>query len=194
MKKVITILIVLSIFFTVSQVEALVWDGGHHEFSEGIEGEILMINGATADITGGQIGILWGQDSSSVDVYAGSEIDLLRPNDSSTANVYGGEINGLFTLGDSTTNIYEASLNYIDAVDTSTINMYVENYNWNPTGGQWGGGLLTGTWLNTTATFSIDLMVPDEISHINFIPEPCTLYFLSIGGLFLYRLKGNTKR
>jgi len=193
MKQRLQISITVAVVFVIGTFDVpavyadLLWDGGYHEFSEGFEGEIDMINGATADITGGGIGILRSFDTTEVFVYEPSEIDLLRPADLSTANVYGGTINGLFTLGDSVTNIYEASLNFVDAVDSSTINMYVESYNWNPTGGMWGDGLLTGIWLNTSQTFSIEILDLQTIDHVNFIPEPSTVSFVLFGGLALLR-------
>ena len=193
MRKVILLLIGALLTVASGNVEGALWDGGYHEFSEGFEGEIDMINGATADITGGQIDILRCYDSCGLNIYDDSIIDLVKPFDSSSVYVYGGEINSLFTVGNSTTNIYEASMNFVTADDFSIINMYVENYNWNPTDGQWGYGLLTGTWLNSTDTFSIEILDLDTIDHINFIPEPCTLYFVTIGGLFLYRSKGNIR-
>jgi len=172
----------------VPSLYALVWDGGYHEFSEGLEGEIDMINGATADITGGEIGILLCWDTSEVFVYEPSEIDLLRPSDFSTANVYGGTIGILFTLGSSNTHIYGGSLDWLDAVDLSQVNLYVESYELDPTGGTFGDGLLTGTWLYGGGGFSIDLVTDEAISHINFVPEPSCITFMVIGSLILSRI------
>jgi len=164
----------------------LVWDGGYHEFSEGLEGEIDMINGATADITGGEIGILLCWDTSEVFVYEPSEIDLLRPNDSSTANVYSGTIGFLFALGSSNTNIYSASLDWLGAMDSSQVNLCVETYLLDPTGGNFGDGLLTGTWMNGE-TFSIDLAGDETIGHIHFVPEPSSISIFVIGILMFRR-------
>jgi hypothetical protein len=104
------------------------------------------------------------------------------------ADVYGGTINSLFTLGDSSTNIYQTSLNFVDAVDSSTINMYVESYNWNPTGGKWGDGLLTGIWLNTSQPFSIDIIDLQTINHINFVPEPTMVSLFVLGSIIFSRV------
>ena len=211
--RTVIIIIAFVLAMGMANVQAeIIWDSGHHVFSEGSETYVTMLNDAsaditggwiwefhmlndtTADITGGEIGQLLCYDTSEVFVYEPSEIDLLRPNDSSTANVYGGTINGLFTLGDSVTNIYEASLNFVDAVDSSTINMYVESYNWNPTGGKWGDGLLTGIWLNTSHLFSIEIIDLQTINHINFVPEPSMMSLLVIGSLMLRTIKRKTRR
>ena len=165
----------------------LVWNGGYHEFSEGLEGEIDMINGATADITGGEIGILRCWDTSSVFVYEPSEIDLLRPSDFSTANVYSGTIGILFALGSTETHIYGGSLDWLDPVDLSTVNLYVKSYVLDPTGGDFGDGLLTGFWLDG-GSFSIDLVTDEAISHINFVPEPSCITLMLIGSLILSRI------
>jgi len=185
MRKVILLLIGALLTVASGNVEGALWDGGYHEFSEGFEGEIDMINGATADITGGEIGMILSYDNCGLNVYDNSIIDLVKPFDTSSVNIYGGEINSLFTVGNSITNIYEASINFVTAVDASTINMYVENYNWNPTGGQWGDGLLTGTWLNSTETFSIEILNLNSINHVNFIPEPSTMLFFAFGSSLL---------
>jgi len=106
------LLAVVVLTMPVCNVQAeITWDGGYHEFSEGYEWEVWLLNDATGDITGGEIGQLLCWDTSEVFVYEPSVIDLLRPNDSSTANVYGGDINVIFTLGSSDTHIYGGSIN-----------------------------------------------------------------------------------
>jgi len=165
----------------------LVWDGGYHEFSEGYESEVDMINGATADITGGEIGILRSFDTTEVFVYEPSEINLLKPFDSSVANVFGGTTGYLFAVGSSETHIYGGSLDWLDAMDSSTVNLYVESYVLDPTGGDFGDGLLTGIWLDG-GSFSIDLVTDEAISHINFVPEPSCITFMVIGGLIFSRI------
>ena len=194
MKKIILLIIGALLTVASSNVEGALWDGGYHEFSEGFEAEIEMINGATADITGGEIGILACWDSTSVFVYEPSEIGLLRPADSSIANVYGGTINHLFALNLSETRIYGGNINGIDPDDSSIIYLYTDNYAFDPTGGIRDGGLLAGEWFGTGEAFSISLDDVGDIKHITFVPEPCTFYFVTIGGLFLYRLKGNIKK
>ena len=183
----------------------LIWNSGHHEFSEGNEGFIHMYNDASADISGGWIGefymynetvanvtggeiqVLLGQDTSSVSVYDGSTIGLLRPNDTSTAYVHGGTINHLFALGDSITNIYAGNFPMgFSANDSAIINMYVQTHIWNSDGGSNSEfGLLTGTWLNSGEAFSIDYVDLDAIDHIAFIPEPSMILLVGLGGLML---------
>ncbi len=207
MRKIVLFIISTSLIATTGNVKGdITWNSGHHVFSEGSETFVNMFNDAsaeisggyiaefsmfddtTADITGGQISILWGQGSSSVDVFTGSEIDLLRPNDSSTAIVYDGEINLLFTLGSSDTHLYGGLFtNGIDAVDSSIVNLYVESYDFDPTGGSFSNGLITGIWLLSSESFSIELGAAGTINHINFIPEPASLLLLGLGAVMLRR-------
>ena len=194
MRKLILIIIGALLTVASSNAEGALWDGGYHEFSEGFEGEIEMINGATADVTGGEIGILLSYDNCGLNIYDDSTIGLVKPFDTSSVYVYGGEINVIFTLGLSNTNIYGGLINEIKATDLSTLNLYVKSYEYDPTGGDFYVGLLTGTWLNNNNNFSIDLVTAQSIDHITFVPEPCTFYFVTIGGLFLYRSKRNIKR
>ena len=191
MKTKITSMLVLFLVMTSAQAQVgpIIWDDGHYEFSEGYESEIDMLNSATADITGGEIGILRCQHTSEVDVYDGSDIGLLRPNDSSKATVYGGEINSLFTLGSSYTKIYSGDINLMHAVESSELDLYVDIHELDPTGGQWGEGLLTGIWWNNGGSFSIEITNLDTMNHINFVPEPSIGILITIGWFITNRRK-----
>jgi len=204
--KISFILALVSVFCVCNIQAEITWDSGHHIFSEGSEDyvymyneasaeiiggeiwELYMYNSTTADISGGYVSILLGQDTSSVDVYAGSDLYLLRPNDSSTANVEGGEIDVIFTLGSSVTYIYGGLIDEIDADNLSTLYLYIDNYDFDPTGGTRGAGLITGTWIDDGGNFSISLQDTDTIEHINFVPEPSTVCMFAIGGLVVKRL------
>ena len=205
------ILVVVVLMLGVCDVEAvLVWESGHHVFSEGTETFVSMYNDAsaeisggwisefgmyddtTADVTGGEIQMLLGQNDSSVTVYDDSVIGLLRPNDFSMASVYGGDINVVFALGTSNTNIYDGLINEIDAKDFSTVSLYVESYELDPTGGTFQDGLLTGIWLNTENSFHINLRTENTINHIEFIPEPGSISLLLAGAVML--LSKSSKR
>lgn len=182
-KAIITIMTVVLVVgvCNVPSLYALVWDSGYHEFTVGYESEIDMFNDATADITGGEIGILALWDTSSVFVYEPSEIDLLRPSDSSTANVYGGTIGFLFAINSSNTNVRGGSFDWLEAVDLSEVYLYVGSYELDPTGGEFNAGLLTGNWLDSGGSFSINLVTDETIDHLNFVPEPSTISLFAIG-------------
>jgi len=206
----------------------LLWESGHHVFSEGYEKIVTMNNDASADITGGRIGALmmnnlakadvtggtisefvmsdstkanvsggWigimaCEDTSISNIYTGSTIELLRPDISGVTNVYGGDIDQIFALGSSVANIYDASLSKLDAVNLSEVNLHVKNYHYNPTGGSYSGGLLTGNWLGSGNNFSIELF-EGTIDHINFVPEPCSFILLTLSSFILYKRKNNVR-
>ena len=191
MKRGMKITITVAVVFVVGvcnvpSLYALVWDGGYHEFSEGYEWEVWLLNDATADITGGEIGQLLCYDTSSIFVYEPSVIDLIKPFESATVDIYGGTITTVFTTGSSLTNIYGGLLDEIEATDLSTLSLYVESYELDPTGGTFGDGLLTGMWLYG-GSFNINLVLDETIDHINFVPEPSMVSIFIIGILMFRR-------
>jgi hypothetical protein len=131
---------------------------------------------------------------------------------SSMLNVYGGMIDtgdfalseGSYTLisggditaerwklyGDATVDIKGGGLR-LNSIDFAifnellpTINVYGYGFNYNPTGGTYGGGILTGYLLDNNF-FSIDQLSESEFQRFNLIPEPATLLLLGTGGLLL---------
>ena len=186
----------------------LVWDSGHHELTEGSHTFVEMYNEATANILGGWIAELLMYDETSViveggeimslvfggqtiaKVYDGADVRLLRPNDNAIATVYGGSVQTVFSLGSSQTNIYAGVIDELDAVDSSTIILHVEpDYVYVPNAGTYNDGVITGQWWNTDQNFAINLVGDDCYSHLTFVPEPCTLTLLFLGGLILKRVK-----
>jgi len=205
-KAIITIVTVLLVIGVANVQAEIIWDSGHHIYSEGEETWVYMYNDAsaeiiggtiyefdmynntTADITGGYIGNLLCYDISSVNVYDIGEISLVKPFNSATVNIYGGTITTVLAEDSSDTSIYGASLTEIGARDLSTVNLYTASYELDPTGGTFGNGLLTGTWLYG-GSFSIDLVAEETINHLNFIPEPSTLSLFVLGlGAVLARI------
>jgi len=181
LKKSILLTAILTTLILTNTSLALTWDGGYHLFDSGYEGELALLNDASADITGGHIGILWGEDFSTVNTYDGCIIDLLRPNVNCTANVYGGAINDIFTLGTSTTSAYNGLINIIHSIDSSTVYLYAEMDSFDPTGGIFHDGLLTVTWLDSGDSISIDLAGDGTYGHIFFVPEPYSISIMLFG-------------
>jgi hypothetical protein len=203
--KITFILSLVSILCVCNIQAEIIWDSGHHVFSEGSETYVTMLNDASADITGGWIaefsmlnettadiigggiGALLCYDTSSVDVYDTSTISLIKPFDSSFVNISGGSINDVFAVGSSNTNIYNGDINMLQAENSSIITLYVEGYEFDPQGGFFQCGLLTGNWLESGNPFSIELETEDTINHLNFVPEPTTLFLFGIGGLIVLK-------
>ena len=113
-------------------------------------------------------------------------------DDFSTMNYYDGEM-GLFRIiGDAEAMFSGGRIDYISSYQDSDfikhMTFIVDVASIDLT-----GDLLTGDWLSGGGSFSITLQdqtgYDSVYSNINFVPEPCTLYFLTIGGLFLRRRK-----
>lgn len=70
--------------------------------------------------------------------------------------------------------------------ETIKVNVYGYGFNYNPNGGTYGGGLLTGYLLDNNF-FSIDQLSASEFQRFNLIPEPSTFILLAIGASVFYR-------
>ena len=193
MKTKIFLIIVATILIGVCPAQAdTVWLSGHHEiFEDDIFGEIWMYNDATADMFGGDVFKLETFNISSFDMYGG-EMDLLTTHDDSIISIYDGEIMGrLDTFDDSIINVFSGSLVGLGAVNNSLINIYAYDVVHHPTGGSNYNGWVEGKYLANDLYFSFSLLQQDSFSHINVVPEPCSVLLLGIGSLIL---KKRTKR
>ncbi len=127
--------------------------------------------GTTVTMTGGVVEKMKVRDSAVVNVVDGRIADYLGLSNSGTANLFGGWIKELVAL------------------DESEIYIHAEGVNYDPAGGQWNTGQITGNWIDGGA-FVIDLYDSpfyhnDTYAHITILPEPATLTLLCIGALFL---------
>ena len=129
---------------------------------------ILCEDSSTGNIYGGSHGVeAWG--SSKLNVYGGSHSSL-RCFSSSTLNIYGGS-SRLVDADSGTLNIYGGSIrDYLDCGCTPPVNIYGYSFDYDPTGGNYGYGQVTGFYANQTA-FSFDLG-PGSCCHINLIYVP----------------------
>ncbi|MGD0078446.1 MAG: PEP-CTERM sorting domain-containing protein [Sedimentisphaerales bacterium] len=66
------------------------------------------------------------------------------------------------------------------------VNVYGYGFNYNPTGGNLGEGILTGYLLDNNF-FSINGLSESEFQSFNLIPEPATLALFAIGSLAILR-------
>lgn len=134
--------------------------------------EVIIIGqGTTVTMTGGIVGKMEVRDSAVINVADGQITNYLGLRDSGTANLFGGWIQELLAL------------------DSSVIYIHGEGVNYDPVGGEWNTGKITGNWIDG-GPFAIDLYDSDfygndTYAHITILPEPATLVLLCIGALFL---------
>ena len=191
LKKTTLFVAILTALIVATPTHALTWDTGYHLFDSGSENEVYMINAATADITGGYIGILALYDTCSATLDGGS-IDNLSPFGTSIIDIYSGSVYSLHANDSSQVNVYGCDITSLNTDENSgTISLYTTDYQWDPTGGPGGSGLLTGYWLLSGDSFSIELLFPEDYQYLNFIPEPRVISFALIGTLILIRPRRN---
>ncbi len=185
------------------QIDA--YDSSIVDIPGGSIGSLWAYDSSTVNISDGSMGSLWAYDSSTVNV-SGSVIKFLHAYDSSIVNMSGGSLIGypyyvpprlgLIASGSSIVNISGGSIDVgLQASDYSTV--IFDGYDFALGSGlSWdidgktilGTGILTGMWFDNTS-FDINISIHDPTATIMAIPEPATLFFLSLGGLLLRKKK-----
>jgi hypothetical protein len=142
---------------------------------------------SSANVSGGTHGTLEAWDSATVKVFPGATLFRLNASGSGTAYMTGG-ITEYVGAGDSSVmNLYGGVItDCLAAGGSSTINIYGYDFDYDPTGGGYDGGQLTGFWLNGSP-FMLDLYGAETYSHINQVPEPSGLVILALGALLAKR-------
>ncbi len=159
----------------VCPVKAITWTEGHHEIVDGdVYGEVYIFNDVTLDILGGSTG-------------------RLTANDTTYTNWHDGSMTRLWALDDSIINIFGGDLDFLWAAEDSLVNLCAYDVEIKTTGGFYDQGYVTGTFYSNDIPFYFDLS-QDSYLHINVIPEPSSLFLLSLGGLFLRRKNKNVFR
>jgi len=190
MKKTILAISILLFVFCSARADTI-WTEGHHEIvDDDVYNEIWMSNGATATMFGGDVFKLETSNTSSFDM-RGGEMNLLYTNDDSLIDIYGGNTNVIGAFDDSIISIYGGSLTGLGAVNNSLINIYAYDLVHHPTGGSNYNGWVEGKYFANDLYFSFSLIQEDSFSHINVVPEPCSVLLLGVGSLILRK---RTKR
>ena len=168
-------------------------------------GNLNMYNASTFNMSGGQIeGFIHTSNSSTFNL-SGGTIETTGFEFDGNVNISGGNMTGAgkfanFPAGGCVVNITGGNLNFYSLMPYGELNIYGGLLNIGNFG--WGGGttdifgygfnydpvgqVLTG-YLSDHNQFTINQLSSFEYQHINLIPEPASLCFLALGGLFLRR-------
>ncbi len=124
---------------------------------------------ATIDVTGGFVYYLHAYDTSTVNVFPGSDLMYLKLEDLSTAHLHGGLIEHLLSLD-----------------NTGTAHFYGYDFHFDSLGGSAEQGFLSGYWVDGTP-LEINLLHWNQSDTYNFvfheIPEPGTFLLLGVGAV-----------
>ncbi len=145
-------------------------------------------------------------DDTIVDMFDFAWVLNVTTHNESTFNVYGGMIDGLLTCSDSSfiniddgdlgtitveefgnVDIHSGVINALSATGGS-INLYAYDITYDPTGGYFGEGELTGRYYKNDNFFAYDLH-EGVYPYITIIPEPATFLLVGLGGLLLRKRK-----
>ena len=164
-----------------------------------VTNQLTTYDYSTLNALGGLLEAIVSVEFSTVNLSGVVRIGGMTVEESSAVNMFGGEVDSLkiLKIGSSNpVNLYGGIISdYLLA--TSTVNIYGYDFQYNPLAGDYGGGQLTGFWLDDMP-FSIDLYAVynppygatiDTWSHVVLreIPEPCTLALLAFGAIIHLR-------
>jgi len=166
------------------------------DITGGIVTSLGAYDSSTINLSGGVLDSLSATESSTMNLYGDTQIGSLGDYDSGITNMYGGTVDFMKAWNYSTVNLYGGIISeYLKAYGTEdlVISIYGYGFEYDTLAGDYGGGQLTGFWLDDTP-FSIDLFgdpggpggAPiDTYSHIVLIPEPATILLFGLGALIL---------
>jgi hypothetical protein len=214
MKKVIILLIFTLLYGQAYALVAFIEDGevksgDNFDYVQTFNDAVLNVTGGsinislsvfgnnTINVTGGYINGLSSNSGSSAvfNIYSGANINNFTVGPFAYASISGGNIQTL-NVSSGITNLTGGNIaNYLIAY-TET-NIYGYGFNYNVSAGAYGGGQLTGFWLDDTP-FVIDLKnygggdepIYSTYDNLNLVPEPATLALFGLGGLLLRRRRG----
>ncbi len=133
------------------------------------------------------VGNLTTHDKSIFNVYGGSVDFLLTCSDNSFVDIVDGDFGTITVEEFGNVDIYSGVINALSATGGS-INLYAYDITYDPTGGYFSEGELTGRYYKNDNFFAYDLH-EETYSYITVVPEPCSILLFCLGGIFLRRRK-----
>jgi hypothetical protein len=151
----------------------------------GGETEVSVWDYSTANISGGDLFAARAHDNGKINLFDDAQVGGLTADDFGIVNMDGGSADILGGLGSGTVNLYGGTVSdSINMGADSIINIFGYDLFKDSSGGAYGNGLVWGFFQDNTP-FVIDLYGAETYSHVNLVPEPCTLWFVGLGILIL---------
>jgi len=164
--------------------EVQVFDASILNITGGTVQSLYLRDRSSANISGGKLRGVFAWDNTRVDFLGDARATSVGASDWATVNMAGGTVKYLGAGGRGTVNLYGGTVSEaVDTWDLGTVNIYGYDFDYDPGGGDYDGGRLTGFYLDGTA-FAIDLDGTETITRMNLVPEPASLLLLSLGALF----------
>jgi len=149
--------------------------------------EVQAFDDSTINISGGDIHLATAINNTTINFLTSDYTDALITEDSATINMQGGSVERIIARDSGTSNLHAGSVtDYLTAYDSTVVNIYGYDLVKTGSGGSYGDGQVYGYWMND-APFLINLRGVDAYSHINLVPEPCTLVLVGVGALLVRR-------
>jgi len=165
----------------------IAYDSSILNFTGGTISSLSSHDFSTINISGGFIHSPMAWDYSTINISGAFNSVEVGAAPDGIVNVMGGTMEAMAGWG-GVINLYGGAINdNIHAVgEGGWVNIYGYDLEKMYTGGKYGYGYVSGFWLDSTP-FTIDLKGSYTYSHINLVPEPCSLLLLTLGCLFLRR-------
>ena len=147
--------------------------------------EFGAIDYSTINISGGSHSAAITWEYGTVSLSGDAELDGVGIGDFGTINMTGGSLGNLLGRESGVLNLHGGTIsNLLSVNDLSIANIFGYNLFKKSSGGDYGYGYVSGFWLDDTP-FTIDLYDAETYSHVNLVPEPCTLCLLGMGILII---------
>ncbi len=151
--------------------------GGSSEFG--------AIDYSTINISGGSHSATRTWEYGTINLSGDAGLDGVGIGDFGTINMTGGSLGNLLGRESGILNLHGGTIsNLLSVNDLSIANIFGYSLFKTSSGGAYGYGYVSGFWLDDTP-FTIDLYDAETFSHVNLVPEPCTLCLLGMGILII---------
>lgn len=167
-KIIILVTVILWVGAHLCNATVLTIDSGHYTWTGASPyyDEVFLLNDASLDFIGGAMG----------------HLDTWH---NSLADIDGGTMHYLCTFDSSVVTLHSGEWDWLVSDNDSKVYLYAYDVTYDPTGGIYGDGSLTGYFYKDDTVFNFSLLNPGTYSHVEIVPEPGTLLLLGLGFLVI---------